>query len=197
MSWILWYLSCLSGSSGEAARVATARKTLLLCSAALHLPSHPPICLCVFTRKNKTCWTNPPCLCPHYSDFWIYFFLSVCWGVFTGYCYHPNYFFSFSAVSIQHFLFAFLIRLSVCFCLFSVAFQLLHLTRFGFFFLQHLVLTAYLTLYYTPLLSHIGHCYLYPSLDLNQDEFQMSSNCFWNIFQFSSVDLPYIIIKSW
>lgn len=121
-------------SSGEAARVATARKTLLLCSAALHLPSHPPICLCVFTRKNKTCWTNPPCLCPHYSDFWIYFFLSVCWGVFTGYYYHPNYFFSFSAVSIQHFLFAFLIRLSVCFCLFSVAFQLLHLTRFGFFF---------------------------------------------------------------
>lgn len=62
------------------------------------------------------------------------FFLSVCWGVFTGYYYHPNYFFSFSAVSIQHFLFAFLIRLSVCFCLFSVAFQLLHLTRFGFFF---------------------------------------------------------------
>lgn len=42
-------------SSGEAARVATERKTLLLCSAALHLPSHPPICLCVFTRKNKTC----------------------------------------------------------------------------------------------------------------------------------------------
>lgn len=42
-------------SSGEAARVATERKTLLLCSAALHLPSHPPICLCVFTHKNKTC----------------------------------------------------------------------------------------------------------------------------------------------
>lgn len=85
-----------------------------------------------------------------------------------------------SAVSIQHSLFCFLISLLVCFCLSYKAltaspYQILY---FFFFFFKHLVLIAYLTLYYTTLLSHIGHCYLYPSLDLNQDEFQMSSNCF-------------------
>lgn len=133
LSWILWYLSCVSVPQVRLHVLPQKGRALLLCSAALHLPSHPPICLCVFTHKNKTCWTNPPCLCPHYSDFWIYFSFQFA-GEYSQDIIIISTFFFFPAVSIQRFLFAFLISLSVCFCLFSVAFQLLHLTRFGFFF---------------------------------------------------------------
>lgn len=164
------------GSSGEAARVATERKPSSFVQQLSICPAiHPSASVYSHTK------IKPAEQIRHAFVHTTVIFGAIFPFSLLEYIHRillSSQLFFFPAVSIQHFLFAFLISLSVCFCLFSVAFQLLHLTRFGFFYFQHLVLTAYLTLYYTTLLSHIGHCYLYPSLDLNQDEFQMSSNCF-------------------
>lgn len=56
----------------------------------------------------------------------------------------------FSAVSVQYFLFALLISLSVCFCLFYIAFQLLHLTRFCIFFSTPCAYCLSYSLLYNP-----------------------------------------------
>jgi len=133
-------------SSGEDAHVAVKNKILLLCTTALHLPIHPSASVYSHVKIR-------PAKQIHYV---FVHTIMICGSIFpsnfTEYTHRIllSSQISSSAVSIQYFLFDFLISLSVCFCFFYIAFQLLHLTIFCIFFSTPCAYCLSYSLLYNP-----------------------------------------------